>query len=149
MTDYQLYPTLGYSSISIDSGIGLTEEFCDAVKRLDGAEKIYPVRLAADHVPATTAQKALAASEIDYWRGTGWTNEDFEPAFRELISASRGTLTCCVLGVPRELFSTITLKNEDYPTADTIPEHRHKGIMRVTLTLRLYLMHARCSRKPM
>ncbi|MBR5366877.1 MAG: ABC transporter permease, partial [Clostridia bacterium] len=121
-TDYQLHPTLGYTSIGIDSGVALTEEFCKAVENLDGAEKVRPIRLAVDHVPATEKQKALADTEIAYWRGTGWTKETFDRAFRELIAASRGTLTCCVLGVPRELFSAIPLKNENYPTADRIPE---------------------------
>ncbi len=120
--DYQLYPTLGYASISIDSGVGLSAAFCEAVKSLDGAEAVRPLRLAVDHVPATEKQKALAETELAYWRGTGWTKETFDRAFRELIAASRGTLTCCVLGVPRELFSAIPLKNENYPTADRIPE---------------------------
>ncbi len=120
--DYQLYPSLDLASISIDSGVGLSEAFCEAVKSLDGAEKVRPIRLAVDHIPATEKQKALADTEIAYWRGTGWTKETFDRAFRELIAASRGTLTCCVLGVPRELFSAISLKNEDYPTADRIPE---------------------------
>ncbi|MBQ3815668.1 MAG: ABC transporter permease, partial [Clostridia bacterium] len=120
-TDYQLYPTLGYSSISIDSGVGLTEEFCEAVKRLDGAEKVRPVRIAVDHVPATKEQKAVASAEIEYWRGTGWTTENFETAFRELIAAANGTLTCCVLGIPRELFGAVPLKNEKIPTADALP----------------------------
>ncbi len=121
-TDYQLYPTLGYSSISIDSGVGLTEEFCEAVKRLDGAEKIYPVRIAVDHVPATKEQKAVASAELDYWRGTGWGNEYFDVMHRQLIAAANGTLTCCVLGIPRELFGAVQLKNEKIPTADAIPE---------------------------
>ncbi len=121
-TDYQLCPTLGCSSISIDSGIGLTEGFCEAVKRLDGAEKTYPIRIAVDHVPATKEQKAVASAELDYWRGTGFNNEYFDVMHRELIAAANGTLTCCVLGIPRELFPAIPLKNEDYPTADRIPD---------------------------
>lgn len=121
-TDYQLYPTLGYSSISIASGIGLTEGFCEAVKNLDGAEKTYPIRVAVDHIPATTAQKAVASAELDYWRGTGFNNEYFDVMYRELIAAAKGTLTCCVLGIPRELFGAVPLKNGAYPTADAIPE---------------------------
>lgn len=121
-TDYQLCPTLGYSSISIDSGVGLTEEFCEAVKRLDGAEKTYPVRVAVDHVSATKEQKAVASAELDYWHGTGFNNEYFDVMFRELIAAADGTLTCCVLGIPRELFGAVPLKNGTIPTADAIPE---------------------------
>ena len=121
-TDYQLHPTLGYASISIDSGIGLTEGFCEAVNHLDGAEKIYPVRVAVDHIPATNAQKVVASAEIDYRRGTGWGNEYFDVMHRELIAAANGTLTCCVLGIPRELFGAVPLKNETVPTADAVPE---------------------------
>ena len=41
---------------------------------------------------------------------------------RQLIAAADGTLTCCVLGIPRELFGAVPLKNEQIPTADKIPE---------------------------
>lgn len=121
-TDYQLYPTLDDSSISIDSGVGLTEEFCEAVMRLDGAEKVMPIRIAVDHVPATKEQKAVASAEIEYRRGTGFDNEYFDVMFRELIAAANGTLTCCVLGIPRELFGAVQLKNETFSTADAVPE---------------------------
>ena len=121
-TDYQLYPTMGDSSISIDSGVGLTEEFCEAVNHLDGAEKTYPIRIAVDHVPATKEQKAVASAEIEYRRGTGFNNEYFDVMHRELIAAAKGTLTCCVLGIPRDLFGAVQLKNETFSTADAVPE---------------------------
>ncbi len=121
-TDYQLYPTMGYASISIDSGVGLTEEFCEAVNHLDGAEKTYPICIAVDHVPATNEQKAVASAEIEYRRGTGWGNEYFDVMHRELIAAAKGTLTCCVLGIPRDLFGAVQLKNETFSTADAVPE---------------------------
>ncbi len=122
MTDYQLYPAMENSSVMIDSGAGLTEEFCEAVKDLDGVENVWPVRVAVDHIPATAAQKALAAEEIEYWRGAGWDNEYFSVMYRELIAAANGTLTCCVLGIPREFFPALSLKNDNYPTANKIPE---------------------------
>ena len=86
--DYQLYPAMENSSIMIDSGVGMTEEFCEAVSDLDGAERVWPIRAAVDRIPATEEQKALASAEIGYWRGTGWNNEYFDTVFSELIAAA-------------------------------------------------------------